>query len=103
MFNNTFTEFATEKVKDLLFVNKANGNFGISYDNRKGFTTRLHARYKGRRLERDGFSRARPLITKENYYTKGDINVKFNIDASTSLSWKTITVNGETISVLVKS
>lgn len=71
MFNNTFTEFATEKVKDLLFVNKANGNFGISYDNRKGFTTRLHARYKGRRLERDGFSRARPLITKENYYTKG--------------------------------
>ena len=40
---------------------------------------------------------------KENYYTKGDINVKFNIDASTSLSWKTITVNGETISVLVKS
>lgn len=71
IFKNRFTEFETEKVKDLLFVNKANGNFGISYDNRKGFTTRLHARYKGRRLERDGFSRARPLITKENYYTKG--------------------------------
>lgn len=71
MLKNTFTEYAIEKVKDLMNVHKANGNFGISYDNRKGFTTRLHARYKGTRLERDGFSKARPLITKEDYYTKG--------------------------------
>lgn len=40
---------------------------------------------------------------QDNYYTKGDINIKFNIDASTSLSWKTITVNGESMNVLVKS
>ena len=71
MLNNTFTEYKTEKVKDLLFVNKANGNFGIAYDNRKGFTSRLHARYKGSHLERDGFSRARPLIKSDNYYTQG--------------------------------
>jgi Outer membrane cobalamin receptor protein len=71
MLNNTFTEKDTEKVKDLTFVHKANGNFGIYYEHRDGFSTRLHARYKGTRLEKDGFSRARPLITEDDYYTKG--------------------------------
>lgn len=71
MLNNTFTEKDTEKVKDLTFVHKANGNFGIYYEHRDGFSTRLHARYKGSRLEKDGFSSRRPLITEEDYYTKG--------------------------------
>lgn len=71
MFTNTFTETETHKVKELPFVNKANGNFGIYYEHRDGFSTRLHARYKGSRLERDGFTRARPLITADDYYTKG--------------------------------
>lgn len=70
MLKNTFTEIGTNKVKDLAFVNKANGNFGIYYEN-NGFSTRLHARYKGSRLERDSFSKARPLITADDYYTKG--------------------------------
>lgn len=40
---------------------------------------------------------------KENYYTKGDINTKFDITESNALSWKTITVGGQTINVLTKS
>lgn len=71
MLDDTFTELNTNKVKDLLFVGKANGNFGVYYESRKGFSTRLHARYKGSRLEKDLNSYSRPLITKENYYTKG--------------------------------
>ncbi len=72
MFVNNFTEYGTDKIKELLYVNKANANFGIYYDNMKGFSTRLHARYKGSRLENNVISsRLRPLLTEDNYYTGG--------------------------------
>ena len=79
MLKNSFTEFGSDKVKDLQFVHKSNGNIGLAFDNRKGFTTRLHARYKGSRLERDVFSRARPLIKSEDYYTDGGYEAKDKI------------------------
>jgi vitamin B12 transporter len=61
----------TTLVQDMLNVRKSNGSFGIVLDNRKQFSTRLNARYIGNRLEKDGFSQLRPLITSENYFTEG--------------------------------
>jgi vitamin B12 transporter len=71
MFNNTFTEYGTDIVKDAPFVSKINGNFGLFFDNNKGFSTRLHGRYKGTRLQRDWFSWVRPGITENDYFTSG--------------------------------
>jgi vitamin B12 transporter len=71
MLNATFTDYNTDVKKDLLHVNKANANFGIFFDSNKGLSTRLHARYKGTRLERDIFSWIRPDITEDDYFTNG--------------------------------
>ena len=58
-------------VRDMLYTRKNNGNFGILFDSYKGFSTRLHARYIGSRLELDNFSYLRPGITPADYYTEG--------------------------------
>lgn len=79
MLKDTYTELNTNKVKDLLYVSKTNGNFGIYYESLKGFSTRLHARYRGTRLEKDLNSYYRPLITKENYYAEGGYVAKDKI------------------------
>jgi vitamin B12 transporter len=82
MFNSTstFTENDADIVRDLLFVRRATGGFGIFYDNRRGFSTRLHARYAGSRLERDMHRIwdadlmeivPRPGITNADYHTGG--------------------------------
>ncbi len=57
--------------RDMLYVRKNNGSFGILYDNYKGFSTRLNARYIGSRLEKDNFTTLRPKITAADYYQKG--------------------------------
>jgi outer membrane receptor protein involved in Fe transport len=78
MFNNTADETFTSSLgndsivsRDLLYTRKSNANFGVYYDNLKGFSTRIQARYIGSRLEKDNFSKLRPEITAEDYYTKG--------------------------------
>ena len=80
LFNANFTSRkskTTETVvtRDLLYVAKSNGNFGIAYDNRKGFTTRLNARYMGSRFEEDLMKKLRPQITQTDYYTKGGYEI----------------------------
>lgn len=75
LFNAHFTSRkskTTETIvtRDLLYVAKSNGNFGIAYDNKKGFTTRLNARYMGSRLEEDLMKGLRPQIKQTDYYTK---------------------------------
>lgn len=57
--------------RDMLYVRKSNGSFGILYDNYKGFSTRLNVRYIGSRLEKDNFATLRPKITAADYYQKG--------------------------------
>lgn len=56
--------------RDMLYVRKGNGSFGVSFDNYKGFSTRLNARYIGSRLEKDNFAKLRPAIVVANYYQK---------------------------------
>lgn len=61
-----------EKVtKDMLYIRKTTGNFGIGFDNNQGFTARMTARYIGHRLENDWNGNQRPDITAEDYYDKG--------------------------------
>lgn len=61
-----------EKVtKDMLYIRKTTGNFGVGFDNNKGFTARLTARYIGHRLENDWNGSQRPDITPDDYYNKG--------------------------------
>ncbi|MEN8156161.1 MAG: TonB-dependent receptor [Bacteroidota bacterium] len=57
--------------REMLYVRKNNGNFGIHFDNYNGFSTRLHFRDVGSRLERDFFSYLRPDISQDDYYTEG--------------------------------
>ncbi len=57
--------------RDLLYARKSNANFGIAYDNYNGFSTRIHARYIGSRLENDSFSQLRPELKTDDYYTDG--------------------------------
>jgi outer membrane receptor protein involved in Fe transport len=78
MLNNTVDETFLSSSRndsivsrDLLYARKSNALFGIYYDNLKGFSTRIHARYMGSRLEKDNFSKLRPELTSEDYYTEG--------------------------------
>ena len=57
--------------RDMLYTRRTLGNFGLYFDNMKGFSTRLNARYSGKRLEFDNFSLLRPEFTPEEYYTEG--------------------------------
>lgn len=65
--------------REMLFTRKANGHLGLVFDNRKHFSTRVHARYIGTRLESDSFSALRPKLGKENYYTAGGYEAKDKI------------------------
>ena len=58
-------------IRDMLYTSSGTGNFGVLFDNYKGFSTRLQARYLGRRLQRDNFSLLRPGITTADYHTGG--------------------------------
>ena len=58
-------------VRHMLYTRRTNGNFGILFDTYQGFSTRLHVRHIGNRLERDVFSELRPEISPEDYYTEG--------------------------------
>ena len=62
---------ATIITRDLLYVRKTNGNFGIFFDTNNKFSTRLHARFIGKRLEEDNFAQLRPEIKEIDYYVKG--------------------------------
>ncbi|MEA3317241.1 MAG: TonB-dependent receptor [Bacteroidota bacterium] len=86
IFNNTVDETFISSVgkdsivtRDLLYARKSNANFGIAYDNYKGFSTRIHARYIGSRLEKDNFSKLRPELTVDDYYTDGGYTEKDKI------------------------
>ncbi len=86
MLNNTVDETLTSSagadsivIRDLLYARKCNANFGIYYDNLKGFTTRIHARYIGSRLEKDNFAKLRPEITADAYYAEGGYTAKDKI------------------------
>ncbi len=57
--------------QDMLYTRKTNGSFGLIYGNNKNFTSRLNARYVGKRLEEDSFPLLRPDITSDDYYTDG--------------------------------
>lgn len=81
LFNDKFDEIKDkgtpdEKTltKDMLYVRRNTGNFGITFDNNHGFVTRVNARYIGKRLENDwmAWANLRPDIKPEDYYTKGD-------------------------------
>lgn len=62
---------ATLVTRDLLGVRKTNGNFGVFFDTNDKFSTRLHARFIGKRLEYDEFSELRAEIKENDYYTNG--------------------------------
>ncbi|URW80447.1 TonB-dependent receptor plug domain-containing protein [Xiashengella succiniciproducens] len=86
MFNNTVDESFVSSAgkdsivsRDLLYARKSNANFGVVYDNYKGFLLRLHGRYLGSRLEKDNFSKLRPGLTPEHYYTSGGYTAKDKI------------------------
>lgn len=65
--------------RHMLYVCKSNANFGIHFDNLHGFSTRIHARYMGNRLEKDNFTMLRPNITSADYYAEGGYTVKEKI------------------------
>lgn len=69
MFTNNVTT-AAGVTQDALYVRKTNGNFGLSYQDRK-ISMRLNGRLIGSRLETDNFSYIRTGITAADYYTKG--------------------------------
>ncbi len=78
MLENTVDETLTGSTgndsivtRDMKYTRNSNGNFGIFFDNYKGFSTRLNARYIGTRLEEDRFSALRPDLTVSNYYVEG--------------------------------
>jgi len=58
-------------VRHMLYTRRNNANFGILSDSYRGFSTRLHVRQIGPRLELDNFSLLRPDITPGDYYTEG--------------------------------
>lgn len=57
--------------RNLLYVRKSNGNFGIYYKNQLGISARLNGRYVGSRFEKDSFSKYRTKILSSDYYADG--------------------------------
>lgn len=72
ILKNDFTQLVgTEMLtRDMQYVRKANGNFGLNYRHDK-INMRLNSRYIGSRLERDSFSNTRTGIIAANYYAEG--------------------------------
>lgn len=62
----------TREFKDMRYVRKSNGNSGLNFNNLKGLTSRLNARYSGVRLENDGFAKYREKWSSNDYYTEKD-------------------------------
>lgn len=58
--------------KDMQYVSKTTGSFGLFYDSYKGLISRLNARFLGSRLESDRFAVLRPAYSADNYYTRKD-------------------------------
>lgn len=56
--------------REMQYVRKANGNFGLNYRHDK-ISMRLNGRFVGSRLERDSFSSLRTGIVAANYYAEG--------------------------------
>jgi vitamin B12 transporter len=78
LFNSYYSNTATSITgtdstyyRDQLYVRKLNGNFGISYRDKNGFSARLNGRYEGFRLEDDSFGLLRPGIKESDYTTDG--------------------------------
>lgn len=81
LFNDTFDEKINKGApdqktltKDVLYVRRNTGNFGITFNSNNGFETRLNARYIGKRLENDwmAWDQLRPEIRPEDYYAQRD-------------------------------
>lgn len=72
LLKNEFTQkVGTEMLsRDMQYVRKANGNFGLNYRHDR-ISMRLNSRYIGSRLEKDSFSALRTKIVAANYYTQG--------------------------------
>lgn len=72
ILKNEFTQkVGTEMLtRDMQYVRKANGNFGLNYRHDR-ISMRLNGRYMGSRLERDSFAALRPGIVAANYYAEG--------------------------------
>ena len=72
ILNNDFQQLAGAEMltRDMQYVRKANGNFGLNY-RRDKINMRLNSRYIGSRLERDSFSSLRTGIAAANYYAEG--------------------------------
>jgi vitamin B12 transporter len=72
MFNDDFTQLVNDVLltRDMQYVRKANGNFGLNYSGSQ-IDMRLNGRYIGTRLEKDNFSTLRTGITSADYYTGG--------------------------------
>ena len=72
ILKNDFTQLVGTGMltRDMQYVRKANGNFGLNYRHEK-INMRLNSRFIGSRLEKDSFSSIRTGITSANYYTKG--------------------------------
>ncbi|MGD9931899.1 MAG: TonB-dependent receptor plug domain-containing protein [Mangrovibacterium sp.] len=58
--------------KDMQYVSKTTGSFGVFYDSFNGLTSRINARFIGPRLEMDRFALLRPDYSSDNYYTRKD-------------------------------
>lgn len=71
----------TTITRESLYTRDMTANFGISFNNNKGFEARLNGRYIGHRLENDWMSwnNLRPDIKAENYYVKGGYTDKDKI------------------------
>lgn len=72
LLKNEFTQkVGTEMLtRDMQYVRKANGNFGLNYRHDR-ISMRLNSRYIGSRLEKDSFSALRSGIAASNYYAEG--------------------------------
>ncbi|HNX56562.1 MAG TPA: TonB-dependent receptor [Prolixibacteraceae bacterium] len=57
--------------RDMQYVRKANGNFGLKYRGPQKISMQLNGRYIGSRLEKDSFSALRTGIKSTDYYTQG--------------------------------
>lgn len=65
----------TKISRDLLYVAHNSANFGLNFS-KNGLSTRLHARYKGSRLETDQLKKARPAITEADYVSSAGYTAK---------------------------
>ncbi|MDP4278087.1 MAG: TonB-dependent receptor [Bacteroidota bacterium] len=77
LFNTRLTQTAIASTgkdslytRDLQYVRKLNGNFGLSF-RKEGLSARLNGRYIGSRFENDTFQGIRSGITASDYTTEG--------------------------------